>query len=62
MSDTLSVHDTRDPTSARPDVRQKAAQACEQHRPNLAGGSLAGLRIGIPHVCCTLAACSFGLR
>ncbi|EPT01160.1 hypothetical protein FOMPIDRAFT_1030091 [Fomitopsis schrenkii] len=46
---TLSVYDPRDPTAARPDMRQKAAQACEEHRPNLTGGSLAGLRIGIPH-------------
>ena len=50
MPDTLSIYDHKDPTAARPDTRAKASKACEEHRPSLAGGSLAGLRIGIPQV------------
>lgn len=53
---TLGQYDYRDPSAATPETREKASQACsrsmEEWLSISQGGSLQGLRIGIPQVCC----------
>ncbi|TFY76075.1 hypothetical protein EWM64_g7937 [Hericium alpestre] len=48
--DTLAVYDSKDPSAARPEIRQKAHALSEEHIGSWASSStsLTGLRIGVP--------------
>ena len=49
VTDALSQYDPKDPTSASTETRTRAKNACDEHMSNWEkGGTLAGLRIGIP--------------
>ena len=53
LQDVLSQFDEKDPTAARPTIREKARELCSEHMAGWAScgsGSLKNLRIGIPQV------------
>ncbi|KAL6309383.1 amidase signature domain-containing protein [Sparassis latifolia] len=48
IHNVLSKYDPKDPTSAKPEVRERALQICQEYREQFdSGSSLSGLRIGI---------------
>lgn len=50
--DVVNKYDSKDPTAARPEIRERAARLNEDHLLQLQSlTSLEGLRIGIPQVC-----------
>lgn len=50
-TDVLDQYDRRDPSTATPETRQRASEACTAHREELKlSHTLSGLKVGIPQV------------